>query len=679
MAYALHYICGYTNIEGNNGRVAIYEDGYGGGTETLTTKANSVQVRYAWGGWDEPIIGLTASFSIVNDESDFFTLLPLMTAEERKYLVIIEELEKAPNKIYFQGFLNCEDVEQKYLQSQEIRLNASGYLSKLQHIKPTTIETLENDTFINIILSCLNELSVFPSGFGVRVNCSLFPNGTTLASGQTLFNKCGVYKEAFWKNNIDRDSSLEIIKKILTAFDCYLYWYNDYYYIERYADIWNTSPTFITYVSGTEYWPTDTGSVNNPTKTITDFVDLVKLDTRQNISIIPGQKEVEINIEQQLLFNLVVNNFENATYTSDDLPITSPRQWELYEESSSFGTPAWRYLGLPFKNIAKALNRYLWYGTKPNIEFYRGMYTSFKISATYDTVMTISFKWGTEFTPFPYGDPDEYNVDFYWSLAVDEFGFNYLIYDDSTDSWSVEFVSSGSPEDALNITTIPGTEFDLANFTCKVEITIPFSSFMLASGSPYEGDRLYTFGIGTEYRRLDWPPTNDNPHGNCYYGDVSIVVNSPLDDNYVSGVEANTAFLNKKTLTQHFCDASNVSLRNAIWYGGETTATPDALDEKTETWVDDYSSSAEGLDLAELKIKDKFRLYNVSRQKLTTKIKAGENFYSPLSLFEDSNQQDSTGDDKPHFVLVGYTYDVQSDQMDIILSEYDNEEDVNLT
>ena len=53
MAYALHYICGYTNIEGNNGRVAIYEDDYGGGTETLTTKANSVKVNYSWRGWKE--------------------------------------------------------------------------------------------------------------------------------------------------------------------------------------------------------------------------------------------------------------------------------------------------------------------------------------------------------------------------------------------------------------------------------------------------------------------------------------------------------------------------------------------------------------------------------------------------------------------------------------------------
>ena len=52
--------------------------------------------------------------------------------------------------------------------------------------------------------------------------------------------------------------------------------------------------------------------------------------------------------------------------------------------------------------------------------------------------------------------------------------------------------------------------------------------------------------------------------------------------------------------------------------------------------------------------------------------------YRPFALFEDGNQQDSTGTGPPEFVLVGYSYRPQSDQMDVILSEYDNEEDINI-
>ena len=70
MAYSLHYICGYTNIHGNRGRVAIYEDDYGGGTENLTVRHDSVKTQYNWKGWEEPIIGLSASFAIVSGRKE---------------------------------------------------------------------------------------------------------------------------------------------------------------------------------------------------------------------------------------------------------------------------------------------------------------------------------------------------------------------------------------------------------------------------------------------------------------------------------------------------------------------------------------------------------------------------------------------------------------------------------
>lgn len=676
MAYSLHYICGYSNIHGNTGRVVIYEDDYDGETETLDLRFDSVKIKYNWNDWEEPIIGLLADFAIVNDEDNFFDLLPLMTSEERKYMVAIEELDKVPNKTFFQGFLNCKDIKQKYLQKQDIRLNASSYLSKLQYVKAPTIETLENDTFINIIMNCIDQAGVHPTGFAVRVNCSLYEIHSEMGSNQTLFNKCGIYKEVFWKNNVDRDSALDIIKKILTVFDCYLYWYDDYYYIERYADIWDESPTYVTYVSTSEYWPTDTGSTYSPGKTITDFVDLIKLETSQIIKIIPGLKQIEIDIEQQLLFNLIVNNFENYSYSTENLPIGNIRKWIFSEEdeSSAYAGMEWDKFGDSFRNISRAVHRYSWIETS-EIEYWRGMFTAFRVTATYDTVMTISWKFATEGNPFPYGDPDEWEVYFYWTLATNQFGNAYLVYNESADDWSVEY--PWTYDSVLNVTKIPGTEFDMDNYSCEVTITIPFESFMLASDSPYAGDQIYTLGIGTEYRRRNWPHDNDNPSGNCYYGDVKIVVNSVLGDNYILG-EVNTKFLNKKVINHHFCDAVNLGIKNAVYYGAENSADPDALDEKTEIWDDAHSTSDESLSLAEMKMKNKFRLYNKSRQKIESRIRANEEFYRPLSLFEDSNQQDSSGDKTPYLILTGYEYKPEKDEMKIILCEYDNIEDVNL-
>ena len=365
MAYSLHYIGGYTTIHGSTGRVAIYEDDYSGDTENLKLRHDSVVVRYNWTDWDNPIIGLTASFKIVNDKDDFFDLLPLMTAEERKYLVVIAELGKLPNKILFTGFLDCKDIEQGYLHNQDIIFNASNYLSKLQYVDSPTVEVLENDSFINIILDCIEQAGAQPLGFDVRVNCSLVPIGASIGSNQTLFNKCGTYKEVFWQDNVERDSALEIIKKILSSFDCYMYWYNDSYYIERYADIWNESPTYVIYVSGNTYYPTDTASTANPTKTITDFADLTKIETSQVISIIPGQKQIELNIEQQRLFNFVNNDYGNALLDNPVLPNPDKGQWLLWYDAGealswpevSFGGTLIYSRGDPFRNIIQSVYR----------------------------------------------------------------------------------------------------------------------------------------------------------------------------------------------------------------------------------------------------------------------------------------------------------------------------------
>jgi hypothetical protein len=683
MAYSLHYIGQFPNIHNNELRVSIYEDGWAGtGYEYLTLKFRSVKVKYNWRGWEEPIIGQSASFVIINDKDNFFDLLPLMTAEERKYLVVITELDKGPNKMLFRGFLDCKDIEQPYLQRQEIRLNASGYLSKLQYIDASTIETLENDTFINILLECLGEIDADPVSYGIRVNTSLYSIGASMSSGQTFLNKTGIYKEMFWKDNIKRDSALEVINKILSAFNCYLYWYNDYYYIERYEDIWDTSPTWVQYIGGTEYWPTDTASTQGDTKTITDFVDLKKIETSQKIKVIPGKKIVEVNIHQDLLFNHVLNNFEDGRLTDADaiFPEQDPpqdtelpdiRQWLFHGGDSSGGPITWSLQGHPFRNISKAVRRDGW-AVDSDYSLHRGMHTQFWATITGQSSMTIKFKVGTQTNPFTGGDPEEYTTHFPISLMIDlptQYFANRI-----GEDWSATYHAWWDTRDALEIIDVPGSSWDERLWTCDVEITIPFHEFT-NSAAFYAGNNRLCLTIGT--------PTADQggvaaPFPHIYIGDVEVSVDIPLEDNFIKG-DVNTKFLDKLTVEQYLSDWDNLAIKNGIWYGAETSADPDALDVRTDLWDDDFSSSAEGLDLAEMKIKSKFRIYNKSRQKITTKIRADEEFYRPLSLFEDGNQQDSTGDpDRPVFVLVGYEYELQGDEMNIILSEYDNQEDINL-
>jgi hypothetical protein len=681
MAYGLRYTCGYTNIYNDEtGRVAIYEEDYTDSVEALTTKSESIKIKYNWKDWNDPLIGLSASFAIVNDESDFFDLLPLMTAEERKYWIVIEDIDHVPQRTFFEGFLDCKDIEQKYLHNQEIRLNASGYLSKLQYVNAPTIETLENDTFINIILNCLEQTGNHPSGFTIYVNCSLYPIGCSLSSSQTLFNKCGIYKEVFWKDNIERDSALDVVKKILESFNCYLFWWNGNYYIERYADIWNTSPIYVRYSSGTEYWPSDSGSALGGTKTITDFVDLVKTGRSQTLSVIPGQKQVELNIEQRLLFNFVVNNFEDAATIDSGVPYPDYRKWDLWSSGSSaegFIWPTETYYGdpvrgVPFRNINRSLYRSGYEPDNGSYEWHRGMYHRFRVTITDETTITIKFKFGVWDNPFlimgSSYNPEDYYYEFNWYLR-NPIGNYFISYNDVSETW--ERVS-GTEISELQYVTVSGSAFDQDLFTVEIDITIPMHEVF--DSGVWGGDQDFILGICTEkYYRPTQPVV---PHHGCYYGDVEVTCNAPVNDNYISGA-INTNFLNKLTFKQHLLDASDLSVSNAIFYN-DTGTGPDDVNIRTEFWDDSHGSSGEGLDLSEMRIKDKFRLFNVSRQKIVSSIKSAT-FYRPLSLFNDSNQDNSTGGTgPPQFVLVGDMFNPQTDEMDIILSEYDNEEDIRI-
>jgi hypothetical protein len=678
MAYVLRYELGYNSLE-TTGKISIYENDWSGGSETLTLKSNSLKIRYNWGGWENPIIGLTASFSVENEKDDFFELLPLLTADEREYKVVIERI--TPSALtFFEGFLNCEDNEQKYLHYQAIRLNASSYLSKLQYVDPPIVEDLENDTFINIIDDCLTQTGTSDD---IHVNCSLYPVGSFVDTTTTLFNKCGVYKEVFWKNNIDRDSALDVIKKILSSFDCYIMWINGDWYIERYADIWrDSSVDYVRYTTGTEYWPGDTGTSVNVTPNVYDFVDQDKMEMTQTIKMLAGQKQVEINIEHRNTFNFVNNDYANAT-EDDPLPANpGRRQWILWTDGSGLTWPEVSFGGIlayghgdPFRDIEKSVFRS---GYEPDSSglavagaaVWLGNFTKFRVTVTNESVLTIRFKFGAGNDPFYLLDagasgPEDFNIRFFWYLRNSSGGIgDYVIYNEVSEEWEISTYSN----QAININ---GAELDPELWTTEVTLSIALHQ---AYSTSWGGDQDFVLCLGTPI--IERPTQPDIVMAGDYRGDVVITMNSTLVDNYVSG-EINTNFLNKKTLTQHLTDANDLGIQNGIFYGDGDTDAPDDLDVRTSIWDDELGSSGEGLELVEMKLKDKFRLYNVSRQIITVDLKTTFG-WRPFQRFTDSNQADSTGGEGKHFLVLGTTYMPQEDRCSTQLCEYDVEEDINL-
>lgn len=83
------------------------------------------------------------------------------------------------------------------------------------------------------------------------------------------------------------------------------------------------------------------------------------------------------------------------------------------------------------------------------------------------------------------------------------------------------------------------------------------------------------------------------------------------------------------------------------------------------------NNPGEYLPIVDRILKNKFQLYNRSRQKVTSAVQSTTPF-RPFQLFEDSKQSD-----KP-FVMGGFRYNLCRDMFEVELFEYDNTTQINL-
>lgn len=88
------------------------------------------------------------------------------------------------------------------------------------------------------------------------------------------------------------------------------------------------------------------------------------------------------------------------------------------------------------------------------------------------------------------------------------------------------------------------------------------------------------------------------------------------------------------------------------------------------------TSEGEYLPLVDLILISKFKLYNKSRQKITSNVKI-TNCIRPFQLFEDLKQADSN--DYKRFILTGFVWKPISEVLEVELNEYDNITNVDLT
>lgn len=557
---------------------SISLDGESGGvgaiTELKLRADGGLKLVYSFGDWNNPIIGMQMEFSIQNDKTDFYELLPLMISQEKQYKIRCVAFHPTSYTI-FEGFLNCDTVTQKYLHYQPINFVASSFLNKLEGFHPASIDILQNMTFINIIDELLRSTGAY---FDIRVNCKIHAEGDVLSTGQTLFNKNGFYTELFWDDAVNRTSSLDILKKILIAFDCYIYWWRGYWYIERYEDIWSDEVDFVNYTTGVLYSPTSTGSVVHAVQTIADVHTLVHTGQSQTLHVIPGLKTIKVNLEDKRIFNLVLDHLDNVLEVTSGVPEPSYRDFLMWREYSLH----WSQQGMTKASIKNSIFRLITEGTI--IPSYRGLFTTFRVTVVDENVqLTVKFKYCIDAPRIIDGWTKkwkDYSFDFNWTLRIA--GTNYYIVNSGED-WVTEIgLSNGEVENQIQTTTVGGSSFDPVSNCVDVSISVPVglvrTYFDGLDSGPLKGDQTLVFCIGME--RIHIPEeteTTGTQISECWLGDVEVSTSGGVQNNVITAKVNDSGFLNTKEIGMTLYDMESYNYKNGVLRG-------DTLSIRTERW-----------------------------------------------------------------------------------------------
>jgi hypothetical protein len=645
----------------NQGKIFIDEIDGSMSSEPLILSKDGITISTIMNDWDDPIITQTAEIDILNTRTNFFDLLPLLSAEERHYRIRINQTSPT-TKYLFEGFLNSDIVEQTYLNKQPIRLVASNYTQKLDYVTPNSVNTLQKLSLIDLISQSLIMTGTDAS---IYVNMTICPSGGSLSTNYTPIGLTACNTEVFWQNNVDRDSGLDIITKILKPFNSYIFWWNGNWYIERYDDLKNYPQHYVGYDLDVSYGYQLGGASITLYDISTNIFSYHPIEKSQLLSINPGLNQLTIKYNDNLYDNLLYSDLSGLT-SIDPGFIVQDRTWRYSSDpsynfrTSDFGKPSgyisnscWMTIspGLSGKNSESS--PYFQYKYKDCLM--GGFKCTIDSSiVTNPTNLSINWKWKPIAGSSP-GDQTQYSplvtaFKLRWYL---KYANSYwLFHIDASKNYSLTY-STDNATGYNAFTILPTDLIKNENYIYEATISIPLSEVPGVT----TGDQSLIFGLllpsytfnGTDYF----------VNGNIW-GDVTATVTSTLQNNTFNST-INNKFLNKKTIELDLFDINSLNYKNGIYSGPYYPF-------RSSTW---YDTEGVYLSIKDRLLKEKYRLYNKSRQSIKATIDCST-YLKPFSMWYDSNQSGKT------FVLTSYSYYPTKNMADCVWSEYDENETVNL-
>jgi hypothetical protein len=216
MAWVTEYDLGWHSTV-QNGTIYLQRDG-GSYITPLELAGASLEINDNIDGWEAHVARMNCTFTIVNNLSDFYALMPLMTISAGQVKVVVtNDSYGSAQTILFEGFINCEAVSQDMLNFADLTVTASGLLSKLMFKHPIDIDTLQYMTLIDVIdVHCMSSTLLYLPD----KRFSIAPLSTPNYIGRIILRECLRWKflNPLWYRSIVtyigriNDGILNIIK-----------------------------------------------------------------------------------------------------------------------------------------------------------------------------------------------------------------------------------------------------------------------------------------------------------------------------------------------------------------------------------------------------------------------------------------------------------------------------------
>lgn len=680
MAYVTKYQALWA-ANGKTGTLYIQEDGFIGEITTIKLLNDAIKLTREFSNWESHLNGITCEFNLADENENYFELFDLLIAKEYKYKIRVDCVKDSVTTILFSGFINTEAVSKKYLRYQAIRLVASTFIGKLEYVHPTTLDTVRTATFIDVIIDILKQTK---SEAPIRVlNSGFMEFYNTYNAAKTFMNQNGLYTELFWENNIERASCEKVLESILVSFNAYFYYLGGYWYIERYNSIGLVgAKKYVEYSPDSTYSTASTGTVVDVTLTEKNLHDdLQFIELTQTIQCNPGKRQVVVKIQDSVFYNLTQNILYPLTRISADAHppnqvIPPIGKWYAFQPTGvNESKMLWVEEGVPYLTMVNSVKRRTsMVGTEWGDYPYRyaGLITSFVF--TFDKeesepgekdgdVLNIEWSFGYKDVPVLYDE-----VIFQWTLDIyrNDVFIGVLVYDNDDALWRL----GGTNE--YTRTSVAADTFNSDKIT-NVSIAIPLyevKDYAEGDDKLHKGTFKARLKVMTERFRyqinagaiLAKKKYISIILDDVYYGDFRIhITKSEYADNFVEGT-TNDSFIEKQEISMMLADMPNFNYKNAILTG-------DNLEKLSLAW-DWMSVLPPYKQLIDWILIEKFRIGNVTRQRINGRVRSVD-LLIPFTRYKDNKQNKV-------FLLTGFTHDVNKDEYQVILDEYDTTTVINL-